>query len=60
MTVRRWVPIVVGAVLATLLSPLAAAQAAPDGVDCGLPESNAEALDILSNFYLATGGTTPT
>ena len=52
MTVRRLVPIVVGAVLATLLSPLAAhAQAAPDGVDCGLPESNAEALDILSNFY---------
>ena len=52
MTVRRWVPIVVGAVLATLLSPLAAhAQAAPGGVDCGLPESNAEALDILSNFY---------
>jgi hypothetical protein len=52
MMVRRWVPIVVGAVLATLLSPLAAhASPGPDGVDCGLPESNAEALDILNNHY---------
>jgi hypothetical protein len=44
-------PVLVGAVLATLLSPVAArAQAAPAGVDCGLPESDAEALVILNNF----------
>ena len=52
MLVRRMLPVLVGAVLATLLSPVAArAQAAPAGVDCGLPESNAEALVILSNHY---------
>jgi hypothetical protein len=45
-------PVLVGAVLATMLSPVAAhAKAAPDGVRCWLPESNAEALVILSNYY---------
>ena len=33
-------------------APLTAnAQATADGVDCGLPESDAEALVILNNFY---------
>ena len=36
----------------TLLSPLTAnAQATTDGVDCGLPDSDAEALVILNNSY---------
>jgi hypothetical protein len=52
MLVRRLLPVLVGAMLATLLSPVAApAQAASEGVSCGLPESNARALVILSNFY---------
>ena len=51
MTVRRWVPIVVGRSWPRCSTVAAHAQASPDGVDCGLPESNAEALDILSNFY---------
>jgi len=38
--------------LVTLLSPLTAnAQATAGGVDCGLPESDAEALVILNNYY---------
>jgi hypothetical protein len=50
---RRWVPvIIVGALLVTLLSPLTAnAQTTAGGVDCGLPDSDAEALVILNNFY---------
>jgi hypothetical protein len=61
VSIRRWVPIIVGAVLVTLLSPLTAnAQATAAGVDCGLPESDADALVILNNFYPGYGGTTPT
>ena len=51
MLLRRLLPVVVGAMLATLLSPVAARAQAPTGVDCGLPESDAEALVILSNYY---------
>ena len=52
MLLRRLVPVMAVAVLVTLLSPVGArAQATPGGVDCGLPESNAEALVILNNFY---------
>ena len=52
---------VVGAMLVTLLSPLTAnAQATGGGVDCGLPESDAEALVILTTSIPATDGTTPT
>jgi hypothetical protein len=52
VSVRRWVPVIVGAILVTLLSPLTAnAQATAGGVDCGLPESDAEALVILNNYY---------
>ena len=50
---RRAVLIVAITALAALLSPLSA-QAAPkggSGVTCNLPESDAEALVILSNFY---------
>jgi hypothetical protein len=55
------VPIIVGAILVTLLSPLTAnAQATTDGVDCGLPESDTDALVILNNFYPGYCGTTPT
>jgi hypothetical protein len=51
-SIRRWVPVIVGAILITLLSPLTAnAQATVDGVDCGRPESDADALVILNNFY---------
>ena len=38
--------------LVTLLSPLTAnAQVTTDGVDCGLPDSDAEALVILNNSH---------
>jgi hypothetical protein len=38
--------------LVTLLSPLTAhAQATAGGVDYGLPQSNAQALVILNNYY---------
>ena len=61
MLLRRLASVMAVAVLVALLSPVGArAQAAPGGVDCGLPESNADALVILSNSYPATGGTTPT
>jgi hypothetical protein len=44
--------VVVIGTLVALLSPLTAnAQAAPDGVTCQRPESNAEGLDILNNYY---------
>jgi hypothetical protein len=52
MLPRRLVPVMAIAVLVTLLSPVGArAQAVPGGVDCGLPESNADALVILNNSY---------
>jgi hypothetical protein len=52
MLLRRLAPVMAVAVLVALLSPVGArAQAAPGGVDCGLPESNADALVILSNSY---------
>jgi hypothetical protein len=50
--IRRTVLVVALGILVALLSPFAAnAQAAPDGVTCQLPESNAEGLEILSNYY---------
>ena len=50
--IRRSVLVVVAGILVTLLSPLAAsAQKPADGVTCNLPESNAEGLVILSNYY---------
>ena len=52
MLLRRLVLVLAVTVLVTLLSPVGArAQAAPGGVDCGLPDSNAEALVILNNSY---------
>src|SRR5918994_5471595 len=53
MLLRRAVLIVAITALAALLSPLSA-QAAPkggSGPTCNLPESDAEALVILSNYY---------
>jgi hypothetical protein len=53
MSVRRSILVVVIGVLAALLSPLSA-HARPgggSGTTCNLPESNAEALEILSNYY---------
>jgi hypothetical protein len=53
MPLRRAVLVVAITALAALLSPLSA-QAAPkggSGTTCRLPESNAEALEILSNYY---------
>jgi hypothetical protein len=53
MSLRKAVLVVAIAALAALLSPLSA-QAAPkggSGTTCRLPESNAEALEILSNYY---------
>jgi hypothetical protein len=50
VSIRRWVPIIVGAILVTLLSSVTA-QTTAAGVDCGLPESDADALVILNNFY---------
>ena len=58
MSVRR---VVLLALVVALLAPLSA-QAGPggkkgggatkaDGISCGLPESNAEGLEILSNYY---------
>jgi hypothetical protein len=50
--VRRSVLVVAVGILVALLSPLTAkAQAAPDGVTCRLPQSNAEGLVILNNYY---------
>jgi hypothetical protein len=47
---RRIPPIIVGAILVTLLSPLTAnAQATAAGVDCGLPESDADALVMVAS-----------
>jgi hypothetical protein len=52
LLLRRLVPVVVVGILVALLSPLGArAQVAPDGVTCSLPESDAEAVVILNNFY---------
>jgi hypothetical protein len=54
--VKRSVLVVLIGILVTLVSPLAA-QAGPrgssggSGITCNLPESDAEALVILNNFY---------
>jgi hypothetical protein len=40
----------IGAVAVVLMLPLSA-QAGPGGRTCNLPESNAESLEILSNYY---------
>jgi hypothetical protein len=56
MAIRRSVLVVVVGILVALLSPLSA-QAGPggsrggSGITCNLPESDAEALVILNNFY---------
>jgi hypothetical protein len=56
MSIRRSVLVVVVGILVALVSPLAA-QAGPrgsgggGGVSCNLPESDAEALVILNNYY---------
>ena len=53
MLVRRAILVVAITALAALFSPLSA-QAAPaesGGVTCGLPESDAEGLVILNNYY---------
>jgi hypothetical protein len=53
MSLRKAALVVAITALAALLSPLSA-QAAPkggSGTTCRLPESNAEALEILSNYY---------
>jgi hypothetical protein len=56
MSIRRSVLVVVVGILVALLSPLAA-QAGPrgsnggSGITCHLPESDAEGLVILNNFY---------
>jgi hypothetical protein len=56
MSIRRSVLVVVLGILVALVSPLSA-QAGPrgsgggSGVTCNLPESDAEALVILNNFY---------
>ena len=61
MLLRRAVLIIAITALAALLSPLSA-QAAPKDASyptCNLPESDAEALVILNNYYPnATSGTT--
>jgi hypothetical protein len=52
MSIRRSVLILVIGVLVAMLSPLAAnAQEPAEGVACTMPESNAEALVILNNYY---------
>ena len=52
MSIRRSVLVVVIGVLVAMLSPLAAnAQEPAEGVTCTLPESDAEALVILNNYY---------
>ena len=53
MLVRRAILVLAVTALAALFSPLSA-QAAPaesSGVTCGLPESDAEGLVILNNYY---------
>ena len=51
MSIRRWSRSSLARSW-SLLSPLTAnAQATAAGVDCGLPESDADALVILNNFY---------
>jgi len=52
MSIRRSILVVVVGVLVAMLSPLAAnAQEPAEGVTCNLPESDAEALVILNNYY---------
>jgi hypothetical protein len=52
MSIRRPVLVVLIGLLVAMLSPLAAhAQEPAEGVTCSRPESNAEALVILNNFY---------
>ena len=52
MSIRRSVLVLVIGVLVAMLSPVTAnAQEPAEGVTCTMPESNAEALVILNNFY---------
>jgi hypothetical protein len=52
MSIRRPVLVVLIGLLVAMLSPLAAsAQEPAAGVTCSRPESNAEALVVLNNFY---------
>jgi len=56
MSIRRSVLVVVVGILVALVPPLSAQAGPPEssgrsGITCNLPESNAEALDILSNYY---------
>jgi hypothetical protein len=57
MSIRRSVLVVVVGILVALVSPLSA-HAAPggkpgggSGTTCRLPESNADALVVLNNYY---------
>lgn len=61
MSIRRSVLVLVMGTLVAMLSPLTAnGQEPAEGVTCTMPESNAEALVILTTTTPATGGTTPT
>jgi hypothetical protein len=52
MSIRRSVLAIVVGVVVAMLSPVAAnAQEPAEGVTCTMPESNAEALVILNNYY---------
>jgi hypothetical protein len=52
MSIRRSVLAIAVGVLVAMLSPVAAnAQEPAEGVTCTMPESNAEALVILNNYY---------
>src|SRR5829696_7347342 len=52
MSIRRSVLVLVIGTLVAMLSPLTAnAQEPAEGVTCTMPESNAEALVILNNYY---------
>jgi len=52
MSIRRSVLVLVIGTLVAMLSPLTAnAQEPAEGVTCTMPESDAEALVILNNFY---------
>ena len=56
MSIRRSILVIVVGMLLALASPLSAQAAPPgssgrSGITCSLPESNAEALVILNNYY---------
>jgi hypothetical protein len=52
MSIRRSVLVLVIGTLVAMLSPITAnAQEPAEGVTCTMPESNAEALVILNNYY---------